>query len=258
MRLDMIWVVCGIIQFYCHLSCRWDYTTLLPVELSVGLYNFTASWVVCGIIQLYCHLSCLWDYTTLLPFELSVGLYNFTAIWVVCGIIQLYCHLSCLWDYTTLLPFELSVGLYNFTAIWAVCGYIQLCCHLSCLCDYRNLLPAELSVWSYKCTASWVVWCRPGRAKFWVGQAEDLILQVRQLTELKQTKEWERYPNQFRRLYETLLPENLGKHCWEWPAGQTQSEIKLLIQEKQQTTRHHSVLHWWLSHQRPVRVGLHC
>ena len=29
----------------------------------------------------------------------------------------------------------------------------------------------------------------------------------------------------------TLLPENLGKHCREWPAGKTESEIKLLIQE---------------------------
>jgi len=41
----------------------------------------------------------------------------------------------------------------------------------------------------------------------------------------------ERYPNGFRRLYETLLPENLGKHCREWPAGKPESEIKLLIQE---------------------------
>ena len=57
------------------------------------------------------------------------------------------------------------------------------------------------------------------------------MLQVCQLTELKQTKEWERYPNRFRRLYETLLPENLGKRCREWPAGKTESEIKLLIQE---------------------------
>ena len=32
-------------------------------------------------------------------------------------------------------------------------------------------------------------------------------------------------------LYETLLPENLGKHRREWPASKTESEIKLLIQE---------------------------
>ena len=64
-----------------------------------------------------------------------------------------------------------------------------------------------------------------------MGQAEDSILQVCQLTELKQTKEWDKYPNRFRRLCETLLPENLGKHCREWPAGKTESETKLLIQE---------------------------
>ena len=37
--------------------------------------------------------------------------------------------------------------------------------------------------------------------------------------------------NRFLRLYKTLLPENLWQHCWEWPAGITESEIKLLIQE---------------------------
>ena len=46
--------------------------------------------------------------------------------------------------------------------------------------------------------------CRLGWGKSWMGQAEDSILQVCQLTELKQTKEWERYPNQFQHLYETL------------------------------------------------------
>ena len=83
--------------------------------------------------------------------------------------------------------------------------------------------------------------CRLGRGKSWMGQAEDSILQVSLLTELKQPKEWERYPNRFWRLYETLLPENLGKHCREWSAGKTQSEINLLIQENCKTARHHSV-----------------
>ena len=32
---------------------------------------------------------------------------------------------------------------------------------------------------------------RPGGGKSWMGQAEDSTLQVCQLTELKQTKEWE-------------------------------------------------------------------
>ena len=67
--------------------------------------------------------------------------------------------------------------------------------------------------------------CRLARGKSWMGQAEDSILQVCQLTKLKQTKEWERYPNRFRRVYETLPPENVAKHCREWPAGKTESEI---------------------------------
>ena len=37
-------------------------------------------------------------------------------------------------------------------------------------------------------------------------------MQVCQLTELKQTKGWERH------LCETLLPENFGKRCPQWPA----------------------------------------
>ena len=61
-----------------------------------------------------------------------------------------------------------------------------------------------------------------------MGQAEGSILQVCQLTEPKQTKERERYPNRFRRLYETLLAENSGKHCRQWPADKMESEIKLL------------------------------
>ena len=36
--------------------------------------------------------------------------------------------------------------------------------------------------------------CRLGRGKTWMGQAEDTILQVCQLTELKQTTEWELIP----------------------------------------------------------------
>ena len=55
--------------------------------------------------------------------------------------------------------------------------------------------------------------CRLGRVKSWMGQAEDSILQVYQLTELKQTKDQERDLNRFRRLYKTLLPENMGKQC---------------------------------------------
>ena len=73
--------------------------------------------------------------------------------------------------------------------------------------------------------------CRLGWSKSWMGQAEVSVLQVCQLTELKQAKEWERYPNQFPCLCETLLPENLGKYRRQWPPGKTESETKLLIQE---------------------------
>ena len=83
--------------------------------------------------------------------------------------------------------------------------------------------------------------CRLGRGKSWMGQAQDSILQVRQLTEVKQTKEWERYPNRFRRLYvETLLPENLEKQ-----SGMASRQSKVREQASQsrreQTARAHSV-----------------
>ena len=64
-----------------------------------------------------------------------------------------------------------------------------------------------------------------------MGQAEESILQVCKLTELKQNKEWEKYPNRFRHRYETLLPENLGRYCRALPAGKADSEIRQLIQE---------------------------
>ena len=82
---------------------------------------------------------------------------------------------------------------------------------------------------------------RKGRGKPSMGQTEDsLIPQVCQLTELKQTKEWERYPNRFRRLYEALLPENWGKHCREWPTGKLVRD-QAPHSRKQQTTRPHNV-----------------
>ena len=52
--------------------------------------------------------------------------------------------------------------------------------------------------------------CRLGRDKSWVGQAEDSILQVCQLTEPKKTKDWERYRNRFR-----LLWRHFCHRIWE-------------------------------------------
>ena len=48
-------------------------------------------------------------------------------------------------------------------------------------------------------------------------QAEDSTLQVCQLTELKQTKEWERYPNQFRHLCDLVWDscQEYEKTNWE-------------------------------------------
>ena len=71
--------------------------------------------------------------------------------------------------------------------------------------------------------------CRLGRGKSRMGQAEDSILQVSQLTQFKQTQEWGRYPDGFRHLWETLLLKNLGSHCREKIAGKMDSEFKLLI-----------------------------
>ena len=72
---------------------------------------------------------------------------------------------------------------------------------------------------------------RLGRGKSWMGQAAESILRVYQLTELKRNKEWGKYPNPIRHLYDTLLPDHLGRHSREWPAGKTDSEIRQLIQE---------------------------
>ena len=67
--------------------------------------------------------------------------------------------------------------------------------------------------------------CRLGRGKSWMCETENSIPQVCQLTEPKQTKEWEKYPT-------PLLPENMrGAVENAWSVGQTDSDIKLLIQE---------------------------
>ena len=52
-----------------------------------------------------------------------------------------------------------------------------------------------------------------------MGQAEQSIQRVCSLTELKQVRDWENHPAEFKPYYKTLLSENLGTHCREWPAG---------------------------------------
>ncbi|NQZ78185.1 MAG: endonuclease/exonuclease/phosphatase family protein, partial [Ekhidna sp.] len=71
---------------------------------------------------------------------------------------------------------------------------------------------------------------RLARGKSWMGQAEDTIRLVCPLTELRQTKEWERWNENFRHLYQTLVSPDLGRHCREWPDGRTNAEIHLILE----------------------------
>ena len=50
------------------------------------------------------------------------------------------------------------------------------------------------------------------------------------LTELKQARSRETHPIQFKPYYESLLPENLGTHCREWPAGKASSEVQMFVE----------------------------
>lgn len=64
------------------------------------------------------------------------------------------------------------------------------------------------------------------------GPEEDSVLQVLwQLMDLKQTRQQEKYPNQFWHLYKTFLSEHLERHHQECPVGKAESKIKLLIQD---------------------------
>ena len=55
-----------------------------------------------------------------------------------------------------------------------------------------------------------------GKDKSWMGQSEQLIQQVC-LEELKQIRDWEKHPVEFKPYYVTLLPEILDKHLvWRW------------------------------------------
>ena len=81
-------------------------------------------------------------------------------------------------------------------------------------------------------------------------QAEDSMPQICQLTELKQTKEWERYLNQFWHLFPA------GKFVKAWlgmASRQNEVEARASLSSKQQTARPPSAC-CWLSHQRPVRM----
>ena len=72
--------------------------------------------------------------------------------------------------------------------------------------------------------------CRLGWSKSWMGQAEVSVLQVCQLTELKQAKEWDRYPTNSH-----VSVRHSCQKTWESTIDNghqaKQSETKLLIQE---------------------------
>ena len=42
-------------------------------------------------------------------------------------------------------------------------------------------------------------------------------------------KRLEKHPVVFRPYYKTLLPESLGIHCHEWPAGKANAEVQMLL-----------------------------
>ena len=65
-----------------------------------------------------------------------------------------------------------------------------------------------------------------------MGPEEDSVLQVLwQLMDLKQTRQSEKYQNQFWHLCKTFLSELLEWHHQECPAGKAESKIKLFIQD---------------------------
>ena len=72
--------------------------------------------------------------------------------------------------------------------------------------------------------------CRLARGMPWMGQAEQSIQHVCGLPELKQVRDWEKRPDEFKPYYKTLLSENLGTHCREWPAGKANAEVQILVE----------------------------
>ena len=72
--------------------------------------------------------------------------------------------------------------------------------------------------------------CRLAKGKSWMGQAEQSIKHVCSLAELKQVRDWEKRPAEFKHYYKTLLSKNLGTHCREWPAGKNNTKVQMLVE----------------------------
>ena len=62
-----------------------------------------------------------------------------------------------------------------------------------------------------------------------MGQAEQSIQHVCSPTKLKQVRNWEKCPVEFKPYYKTLPPENLGMYCHEWPVGKSSAEVHMLL-----------------------------
>ena len=74
--------------------------------------------------------------------------------------------------------------------------------------------------------------CRLPRGKSRSGQTGQSIQHVCGLAELKQVRDLEIRPVEFKPYYKTLLSENLGTvtHCREWPAGKANAEAQMLVE----------------------------
>ena len=83
--------------------------------------------------------------------------------------------------------------------------------------------------------------CRLARGKSWMGHAQDSILQVCQRTELNKPRNGKGTQNRFRRLNETLLPENLLKALSRMASRQNRVRDQASHSRKHQTARPHSV-----------------
>ena len=69
------------------------------------------------------------------------------------------------------------------------------------------------------------------RGMSWMGQAEESIKLVCELSELKNEKEWIECPQEIQHLCHVFLPDSLGRHCREWTAGSTDAEVNILLEE---------------------------
>ena len=70
--------------------------------------------------------------------------------------------------------------------------------------------------------------CRLAWGESWMGPAS--IQDVCSLAELKQVRDLEKRPAEFKPYYKTLLSENLGTHYLEWPIGKANVEVQMVVE----------------------------